>query len=319
MLDHFFTPYFLRIWLLFILIPLGLSAQIKITTPVERAVYQREINGQATVSITGTYTVPVDKVEIRAVPVLTGQGVATAWAVLQDKPTGGVFSGSIRLLGGWYTLEARASKNGTLVGQPAVVSRMGVGEVFIIAGQSNAQGIDYTSPPATDDRVNYIDQDNSVNSLTNPPYPIFKMIDSRTVTMGPRGKGAWCWGILGDLLTAKLNVPVLFINTAWEGTAVRNWQESSQGIKTQNSFGFFYPEQMPYGNLRISMQNYGKEFGVRSILWMQGETDTYPLATTYDDYKNRFQSLINKLGADIGGRVTWVIARTSRIANDRGV
>jgi hypothetical protein len=100
---------------------------------------------------------------------------------------------------------------------------------------------------------------------------------------------------------------------------MKNWQESSQGIKTQNSFGFFYPEQMPYGNLRISMQNYGKEFGVRSILWMQGETDTYPLATTYDDYKNRFQNLINKLGADIGGRVTWVIARTSRIANDRGV
>jgi hypothetical protein len=319
MLDKFFTSYFLRIWLLFTLIPLVSNAQIRVTTPVERAVYQREINGQATVSVTGNYTAPVDKIEIHAIPVLAGQGVETAWAVLQDKPTGGVFSGSIRLLGGWYTLEVRGLKDGKLVGQSAVVSRMGVGEVFIIAGQSNAQGIDYTSPPATDDRVNYIDHDNSVNSLTNPPYPIFKMIDSKIVTMGPRGKGAWCWGILGDLLTKKLNVPILFINAAWEGTAIKNWQESSQGIKTQNSFGFYYPDQMPYGNLRISMRNYGKEFGVRSILWMQGETDTYPLATKYDDYKNRFQALINKLGADIGGRVTWVVARTSRSTSDKGV
>ncbi|WP_159468682.1 sialate O-acetylesterase [Dyadobacter sp. 3J3] len=320
MLDKLFTSYFLRAWLFLTLIPLGLSAQIKITSPVERAVYQREMNGQATVSVTGNFTVPVDKVEIRAVPAAPGQAVDTfsAWVLLQDKPAGGVFSGTIRLLQGWYTLEVRGSKDGKLVGPPSVISRMGVGEVFIIAGQSNAQGIDYTSPPATDDRVNYIDQDNSVNSVNNPPYPIFKKVDSKIVTMGPRGKGAWCWGILGDLLTKKLNVPVLFINTAWEGTAIKNWQESSQGLKTQNSFGFIYPPQMPYGNLRISMQNYGKEFGVRAILWMQGETDTYPLATTYDDYRTRLQALIDKLSADIGGPVTWVIARTSRIANDSG-
>ncbi len=55
MLDKFFTSYFLRAWLFFTLIPLGLSAQIKITSPVERAVYQREMNGQATVSVTGNY------------------------------------------------------------------------------------------------------------------------------------------------------------------------------------------------------------------------------------------------------------------------
>ncbi len=41
----------------------------------------------------------------------------TAWAVLQNNPTGGVFSGTIRLLGGWYTLEVRGSKDGKLVGR----------------------------------------------------------------------------------------------------------------------------------------------------------------------------------------------------------
>ena len=318
MLDKIFTSCFLRIWLLLFLLPLGLSAQIKITTPVERAVYQRNPSGQATISVTGNYTVPIDKVEIRALPAIDGQGLPTAWLPLQTNPTGGLFSGTITLFQGWYTLEARASLNGTIVGQPAIVSRMGVGEVFMVSGQSNAQGVDYefpNKPVATDDRVNYINYNNSVNSLNDPPYPIFERMNAVNITVGPRGKTPWCWGILGDLLTQKLNVPVLFINTAWEGTSIGNWSESAQGRKTQNSFGFFYPDQMPYANLRLSMQHYAKEFGVRAILWMQGETDTYPLATDYETYRNRLQSVLDKLGADINGRVTWVISRTSRIQN----
>lgn len=318
MLDKIFTTCFLRIWLLLILIPLGLHAQIRITTPVERAIYQRNTSGQATVSVTGNYTVPVDKIEIRALPAIDGQGIATAWSTLQTNPTGGVFSGTITLFQGWYTLEARASLNGTMVGQTAIVSRMGVGEVFMISGQSNAQGVDYefpNKPVASDDRVNYINYNNSVNSLNDPPYPIFERMNAVNITVGPRGKTPWCWGILGDLLTQKLNVPVLFINTAWEGTSIGNWSESAQGKRTQNSFGFFYPDQMPYANLRLSMQHYAKEFGVRAILWMQGETDTYPLATDYETYRSRLQFVLDKLGADINGRVTWVIARTSRIRN----
>jgi len=318
MLDKIFTSCFLRIWLLAFLFPLGLSAQIKITTPVERAVYQRNSSGQATVSVTGNYSVPIDKVEIRALPAIDGQGIPTPWSTVQTNPTGGLFSGNLTLFQGWYTLEARASLNGTIVGQTAVVSRMGVGEVFMISGQSNAQGVDYefpNKPVATDDRVNYINYNNSVNSLNDPPYPIFERMNAVNITVGPRGKTPWCWGILGDLLTQKLNVPVLFINTAWEGTSIGNWSESAQGKKTQNSFGFFYPDQMPYANLRLSMQHYAKEFGVRAILWMQGETDTYPLATDYETYRSRLQYVLDKLGADISGRVTWVIARTSRIQN----
>lgn len=319
MLDKFSTGLLFRSCLLLMLVPLGLRAQVKITSPVERAIYQREINGSATVSITGNYTAPVDKIEIRATPVIDGQGAAIGWTVLQENPTGGVFAGTLRLLGGWYSIEARGSKGGVQVGQTFTLSRMGVGEVFMISGQSNAQGIDYTSPAATDDRVNYINQDNSVNSLSDPPYPVFARVDSKIVTMGPRGKGAWCWGLLGDLLTKQLNVPILFINTAWEGTAVKNWRESSEGIRTQSPYGFYYPDQMPYANLRISMQHYAKEFGVRAILWMQGESDTYPLATSYDDYKNHMQTLMNNLSGDINARINWVIARTSRTANDKGV
>jgi len=321
MLDKFFTFRFLRIWLFLIIIPLGLRAQIKITSPVERAVYQREISGEATISVTGNYAVAVDKIEVRAIPVIAGQGQELGWTVLQNNPTGGVFSGTVRLFGGWYTLVARGSKNGQIIGQTAVVSRMGVGEVFVISGQSNAQGIIYTSPPATDDRVNYITWDNNAKDfLTDPPYPTFERLDSKTVTMGPRGKGPWCWGLLGDLLTQRLNVPILFINTGWEGTSVKNWRLSSENKRTTSIYdpGFVYPPQMPYANLRLSMQHIGKEFGVRAILWMQGETDNTPAGMSSAEYRDHLTFLLGKLGSDIDKRVTWVISRTSRAADGNG-
>jgi hypothetical protein len=39
--------------------------------------------------------------------------------------------------GGWYTLGVRATVTGRLVAE-VLVERVGVGEVFVVAGQSNA-------------------------------------------------------------------------------------------------------------------------------------------------------------------------------------
>ncbi|WP_207104702.1 sialate O-acetylesterase [Arundinibacter roseus] len=318
MLTKSFTSIFLNAWLLCATCAMVAQAQITITSPTDRSVYQRDITGQTTISISGTYTQPIDKVEVRAVPVIPGQGIATEWSTLQNNPTGGIFVGTLRLQGGWYTLEVRALLAGSIIGRD-VVSRMGVGEVFMIAGQSNAQGLSNApGPAATDDRVNYIVYDNTVNSILDPPAPTFAHLESN-VTVGPRGQTAWCWGILGDLLTRKLNVPVLFINTAWEGTSVRNWAESAAGKSTINYYGGFpYPARMPYGNMLISTQHYVHQLGVRAILWMQGETDTTPINMSAREYQDNLQFVINKLSGDTGKRINWVIARTSRTVSLSG-
>ena len=294
------------------------SAQIKITSPVDRAIYQRDQSGQTSLSIAGTYSQPIDLVEVRAVPVIPRQGIATDWSTLQSNPQGGFFVGTLRLQGGWYTLEVRASFAGTQVGRD-VLPRVGVGEVFLIAGQSNAQGLrDFPGPSAQDDRVNYIVFDNTVNSLFDPPKPTFAQLTSNA-TIGPRGQGAWCYGILGDLLARKLNVPILFINTAWDGTSVKNWAESAEGKVTRNVFGGFnYPSQMPYGNLLITSRFYVHQYGARAILWMQGESDTFPLDLSAKQYQEYLQFLMNKLGGDTNKRIFWVISRTSRTSDSGG-
>jgi len=312
------------------------NAQIDVTSPLERAVFQRELGGSADVTISGSYAIPVDKIEVRATAVNAGQGKDIQWSTLQEKPTGGVFSGTLKIAGGWYKIEVRASKAGIQAGNIGVISRVGVGEVFVIAGQSNAQGEDETDrslplpPPAKDDRVNYIVYDNdALNNWREAPVANIQPLQLQTVwtnqnqnpnIMGPRGHTAWCWGILGDFLVQRLNVPVLFVNTAWSGTSIRNWQESSRGLVTTSPYSATYqlPYQMPYGNLKLAMQYYVKPFGARAILWMQGEADNYPLNTPGPAYKEDLKSVISKLAADINQNPTWVIARASRAGNGAG-
>jgi hypothetical protein len=299
-------------------------SQIKITSPSLQSVYQRDVAGQRQITVTGTFTVPMEKVEVRAVPVVQGQGVDVAWQDLEVAPKGGVFSGNLTLFQGWYTLEVRGVSDGKIVARD-VLSRFGVGEVFLIAGQSNAQGLkEYPGPGANDDRVIYVSNYENdelgmyKDLLTDPVPPVFSKLTTGLKTMSPRGQTPWCWGILGDLLVAKLNVPVMFINTAWEGTAVENWARSSQGLPTDSYYGYHYAPGMPYANLRIAARNYGNQYGVRAVLWMQGETDG-AFGTTAAFYKSNMQQIINQLSSDTNKRITWVIARTSRASLDRNI
>jgi len=115
--------------------------QINISYPTSRAVFQRNNNNQSSIYIAGNYTSFADKIEARAVArVMTPiQGTTTNWTTIQNNPTNGYYYGTLIVSGGWYDLEIRYWLGTTILGSNSV-QRIGVGEVFVIAGQSNATG-----------------------------------------------------------------------------------------------------------------------------------------------------------------------------------
>jgi hypothetical protein len=309
-----------------------LFSQIKLTSPQNRAVYQRNGIGFSAVTVAGSYQQQVDKVEARLIPVQAGQGEDTDfkdWKTIKILPLNGNFSYNMSVRQGWYTLEVRGSLNGTIVGDVVRVDRVGVGEVFIIAGQSNAEGFNENgldfSPPlpgvvgAESDRVNCLSQYNDQSSGgTN--YISLSSFSQLTATsqIAPRGKNAWCWGRLGDLLVSRLNVPVLFLNVALNGTTSTAWANTANGNFTYNPYiGGVYAGKLPYQNMSDVLRHFVPRLGVRAILWCQGEADNDNNSQAIDrardeqTYKSNIQTVINRTRTESGKDIPWVISLTS--------
>ncbi|CCH56902.1 hypothetical protein BN8_06292 [Fibrisoma limi BUZ 3] len=304
-----------------LLMPLVAMAQLQVSFPTSRAVFQRNNTNQATIYITGFYTTAVTQIQAK-VTARDGQGSSSPdWVTIQNNPSGGVFAGGLPASGGWYNLEVRAINNGNQVGY-TVVERVGIGEVFIVAGQSNAQGVATPQntrpdvPPSTDDRVNCVRYLYPPGKTDDPPMPSFDRLSSDVEWAAPRGYTSWSWGRLGDLLAARLNVPIMFFNAAYSGTAVRNWRQSAAGGLAESVYipGLFYQTGQPYINLKVALQFYTHILGVRAVLWQQGEADT-DINTDANSYANDLKFVIEKSRQDCGKNVSWVVAKVSR-SND---
>jgi len=282
---------------------------ITIKFPVNRSVFQRDANNQAEIYIAGNFTQKLDYIEAKLVPVQVGQGVATDWVKISDKPNNGSFVGKIKGIGGWYSLQLRALLNGQIIAQQTI-SRVGIGEVFVIAGQSNAEGKpEYGAHSSLDDRVNSLNYLNDVVLDETPPFSEFSHLDA-TTNIAPRGVSAWCWGELGDKLANKLNVPILFFNVAYGGTTIQNWFESANDIQTKHiTYGWNLPKYAPYTNLRIVLQYYINQLGLRAVLWHQGESETSLTTETY--YRESLLNIINQSRKQSGKNMAWVISRAS--------
>jgi hypothetical protein len=176
-----------------------------------------------------------------------------------------------------------------------------VGEVFIIAGQSNAQGLvnqtgelNVAIPLPTYDGVR-------VQPLAYNPNDILDYKDGSSIDqaianfisatvpvrgtetevagkqIGPVGNSLWYWASLGEQLSARLQVPVAFYNAAWSGTTIKSWEESKNGTTRPDAWpignvitGVYddnrYPNGAPYRLLRAALWLYGKQYGFQSVL-----------------------------------------------------
>lgn len=312
--------YFLKLILL-ISLSAKIYAQVTITYPDSRAVFQRNNSNNSSVYIAGNYTTFADKVEARAIarPMTPQQGTSVNWTTIQTNPTNGYYYGILSIMGGWYDIEVRCWNGTTLLGT-ASIQRIGIGEVFVIAGQSNATGdsglaaMGNYGPRANDDRVSIVNY--AVTYPTNYgnvvlPRAEFSRLDS-TFNISPFGTSAWCWGALGDTLTKRLNVPIAFFNAGWSGSGADAWNASANDSTATPMNFITYPRGMPYGNLRAALNFYVAQFGVRAVLWHQGETDNLN-NTTRDNYGIYLKNIIQKSRTHSGkANLAWVVSKASR-------
>ncbi|GAB2620682.1 hypothetical protein GCM10027035_16170 [Emticicia sediminis] len=290
---------------------------------MEKAVFQRNQNNTSNIYIAGSYTSNISSAEARFINATNSQ-VVIDWTTFTTNINGGVFSGYVaNVPGGWYTVEVRGKLGTNIIGT-ATINRLGVGEVFLIAGQSNAQGLegDQGEVGANDERilshneVSWYDAGLAQCDKKTPNYPSFTQIFSNGGVrsfLSKTGFNPWCYGVLGNKLLERINVPVVFFNAGAFATSSINWKESSDGLTTlshYNQKAYCGTSNVPYAGFERILNYYASVFGVRAVLWHQGESDNF-IQISGTNYRSNIESIINKSRNEIGGNVPWVVSRVS--------
>jgi len=326
----------LAIFLLFNMLFLS-HGQISLSFPVSRVVIQRNNANQASLNIAGHIKNSVDRIEARLVPRAEQSRldtiVTTSWQVVQLNPIN-FFSGAISVKGGWYDLQMRAIKNNTTIIDTLIVERVGIGEVFVYIGHSNAQGGSYgqTGPSAADDRVSSIPvgqvpQCNGFYPSNQPATSSDSLwckylhtADEQYLPMLEFSKASipsgiapfcgypWFWSIMGDSLSRKLNVPILLYGTGFGGTSSEQWYKSAKGILFDHPF-IISKIGSPYINLKNVLQLYVPLTGIRGVLCLHGVNDRF---SSQSDIQMWMEGYIGQSRVDSKiDSLAWVIATDS--------
>ncbi|GAB3990825.1 hypothetical protein GCM10028807_18840 [Spirosoma daeguense] len=266
-------------------------------------VFQRNLSNRASILVTGMAPAGTTLVEARVVPMASGQGDVTAWTSLSISPNSSAFRGTIVATAGSYRLDVRAKAGSAVVGNTSV-NRVGVGEVFVVAGQSNHYGGFQRVQGATEDRVSAIDI--QLDSISDQLLPLRFSNVSYGSAVGP-SQPPHLWGMLGDKLVQRLNVPVMFLGASLGSTSSVQWQQSAAGTIGTT------PGSSVYRRLGTVLLHYVARTGARAVLWHQGETDTYS-STSNAAYYYNLAYVIQKSRQQLNGNVLpWVMSRASYI------
>ena len=277
----------------------------RITYPINRTVFQQKPNDVTPISLAfqidairftqdngSSGGIPIYKVE--QMDLQTGLNVISTPRNWTTTSLNSTLISNLSLAKGWYkvTLGVYFSDPQANFTSELTSVKFGVGDVFFIAGQSNASGYDesfdnvinYTQTyPSTEqyDAVSFVyvpKNKNSYNDLDviglpyNPnPDPSFTILDPflSKLTNGieadknkmyPNGRGSWYWSQFAYRMAKDKETPVMLFNIATPNTSTSDW-----AVNTNTDL---------YKQFRRMLQTYGNIFGAKAILWHQGEKDT---------------------------------------------
>lgn len=280
---------------------------IRLASPLDYQVVQRSSRTAGELRIRGGASFEISRATWEAR--LVNPGHATAWQLLDVSGLGDRFDAVLPVpAGGWYRLEVRASTSGQVVAESAV-EHVGIGELLVVAGQSNAANHGEERQVTRTRRVAAFDGEQW--RIADDPQP------------GASGHGGSFLPPLGDELVERLDVPVGFIACGIGATSVREWLPKGatfprpptlEGRVTQLPSGEWASKGEAFEMLVSRLKQLGRH-GFRAVLWHQGESDANqadPTRTLPGNlYREYLERLIRESRREIGWDAPWFVAQAS--------
>ena len=156
--------------------------------------------------------------------------------------------------GGWYTLQVRFRAAGRVTAR-ASVAHVGVGEVFVIAGQSNSTNFG---------EVRQITRSRMVSTFDGARWRIAD--DPQPGVQDGSTQGSFI-PAFGDALYARLKVPIAVACVGYGGTSVRQWLPRGDRFGSPPSSSEFFTAVAGNG---------GSPTAVCSMAWCSASANSVP-------------------------------------------
>ena len=292
------------------------AADVTLTSPRDYQVVQRGTPMNGMLKLDGRLSEEVAGdaiVETRFV----GAALEAGWQRLNAKIANRAIASVIEApAGGWWKLEVRVSLAGKVLASSGV-EHVGVGEVFVIAGQSNSANHGAEKQKPQSGRVAAFDGTNW--RLADDPQP------------GASGGGGSFIPPFADAVVAKQNVPVGIIACGIGATSVRECLPKGTTFPNPPTIerrveklanGNWASKGAAYDAFIARMKPLGPQ-GFRAVLWHQGESDSNQKDTTRTLsgklYREYLEKLIRDSRCAIGWDAPWFVAQASyHVPGDEG-
>jgi hypothetical protein len=279
-----------------------------LSSPLDYQVVQRSSKTNGSITIAGNIT-EADAKSVVVEARLVVDGKSGGWRRLAATFTGANFQALMEVpAGGWYGLEARILQGERVLAE-ANVEHVGVGEVFVVAGQSNSanHGAEKQTP-----RTGLVTSfDGRRWRLAADPQP------------GASGGAGSFLPPFGDAIAERFKVPVGLVACGIGATSVREWLP--KGAKFPNPPTIVdRVQKLPNGEWESKGQAYAmftarlKQLGprgFRAVLWHQGESDANqqdPTRTLPGQlYRQYLEQLVRDSRRELGWEAPWFVAQVS--------
>jgi hypothetical protein len=298
------------------------SLDIHVDSPLDYQVFQQATRpgdttnfGKGKLVIAGRLlpetkgTLPVDTLEARLTGKSSAGDLPADWQPLPFDPRVSSFRDELVVpAGGWYCLQVRALREGRPL-LTNTIAHVGVGEIFVIAGQSNSANY---GEHLNRTQTGLVAAFNGTNwQLAADPEP------------GAGGKKGSFMPLFGDAISEQFHVPVGIVAMGIGSTSVREWLPAGVPFSrlpplTRNVVtvapGHWESSGKIFDTFTTRMKQLGPN-GFRAVLWHQGESDANQASSERtlpgDLYRKLLEHLISDSRKEIGWNAPWFVAIAS--------
>jgi len=282
---------------------------LALTRPLDYQVYQRATRAKGNITMAGNW--PDNCPEGASLEArVAGAGVAAEWQRLAVHKRGEKeFRGELSTpAGGWYRLEVRLIHGGNVAAE-TTVEHVGVGEIFVISGQSNS--------------ANHGEEKQRTRTRLVAAFHDGKWQVADDPQPGASGNGGSFIPPFADAIAERFKVPIGIVAAGVGATSIREWlprgtQFPNPPTLTRNvrqlPSGQWESKGAIFEDFTSRLRQLGPN-GFRAVLWHQGESDanqkdpsrTLPGAL----YKKFVEQLIRDSRREAGWEVPWFVAQAS--------